>query len=95
MKTLFAYAAFALLIAVGTPIALSAHALAASDTGSKSSSTTSSTKSGSKTAMAKNQNQRSEASIACSKDADAKGLHGKARQDFRRDCMKQHQTSTH
>ena len=31
---------------------------------------------------------RSEASMACSKDADAKGLHGKARKTFRETCMK-------
>jgi psiF repeat len=31
---------------------------------------------------------RSEVSIACSKDADAKGLHGKARKTFRKECMK-------
>lgn len=92
MKTLFASAALALLVAVGTPIALSGHAHAASGINSKSSSATSPTKNGSKTAMVKK--ERSEASITCSKKADAKGLHGKARQDFRRDCMKQHPTST-
>ena len=31
---------------------------------------------------------RSEASMACSKDADAKNLHGKARKTFRETCMK-------
>ena len=32
--------------------------------------------------------QRSARSIECSKEADAKGLHGKARQVFRRKCKK-------
>ena len=31
---------------------------------------------------------KSEASIACSKDADTKGLHGKDRKKFRETCMK-------
>ena len=31
---------------------------------------------------------RSEASIDCSKQADEKGLHGKARRHFRAKCMK-------
>lgn len=31
---------------------------------------------------------KSEASIACSKDADAKNLHGKPRKNFREACMK-------
>jgi hypothetical protein len=31
---------------------------------------------------------RSTASIACSKEADAKGLHGKARKKFRSECKK-------
>lgn len=32
--------------------------------------------------------QRSAISISCSKQADAKGLHGKDREKFRRGCMK-------
>jgi len=31
---------------------------------------------------------RSESSVACSKQADEKGLHGKARKHFRKECMK-------
>ena len=32
---------------------------------------------------------RSAASLECSKEADAKGLHGKERKKFRADCKKQ------
>ena len=32
---------------------------------------------------------RSPASLACSADADANGLHGKDRQRFRRECLRQ------
>ncbi len=32
--------------------------------------------------------ERSAISVKCSQDADAKGLHGKARHKFRSDCMK-------
>ena len=38
-------------------------------------------------------NERSPASLACSADADAKGLHGKDRQRFRRACIREHRTA--
>lgn len=31
---------------------------------------------------------RTPESLACSKEADAKGLHGKPRKEFRKDCIK-------
>lgn len=39
-------------------------------------------------AAPKAEKPRSAASIDCSKQADAKGLHGKERKKFRSDCMK-------
>ena len=38
---------------------------------------------------AKAEKPRSAASLECSKEADAKGLHGKERKKFRSDCKKQ------
>jgi invasion protein IalB len=38
---------------------------------------------------AKAQKPRSAASIECSKQADAKGLHGKERKKFRSECLKE------
>jgi hypothetical protein len=35
---------------------------------------------------------RSAASMECSKEADAKGLHGKARKKFRKDCVRAKKT---
>jgi hypothetical protein len=43
---------------------------------------------GSALAQVKNQPARSAASLECSKQADAKGLHGKARKSFRAKCLK-------
>jgi len=40
-------------------------------------------------APAKAEKPRSAASLECSKEADAKGLHGKERKKFRADCKKQ------
>lgn len=40
-------------------------------------------------AAAKAQKPRSAASIECSKQADAKGLHGKERKKFRSECLKE------
>jgi psiF repeat len=37
----------------------------------------------------KTQKPRSAASLECSKEADAKGLHGKERKKFRSDCKKE------
>jgi hypothetical protein len=37
----------------------------------------------------KTEKPRSAASLACSKQADEKGLHGKERKKFRSDCMKE------
>jgi hypothetical protein len=42
----------------------------------------------SETAASKMTKPHSAASIECSKEADAKGLHGKARKKFRADCKK-------
>lgn len=39
-------------------------------------------------ASAKDQKPRSAKSIECSKQADAKGLHGKARHKFRSECKR-------
>ncbi len=39
-------------------------------------------------AIAKDKKPRTEASIECSKQADAKGLHGKERKTFRASCKK-------
>jgi len=39
-------------------------------------------------AQTKDQPARSAASLACSKQADEKGLHGKARKSFRAKCLK-------
>ncbi|HVX79061.1 MAG TPA: PsiF family protein [Bradyrhizobium sp.] len=36
---------------------------------------------------------RSAASLECSKEADAKGLHGKARKKFRKDCVRAQKTN--
>jgi invasion protein IalB len=41
------------------------------------------------TPMAKAEKPHSAASLECSKEADAKGLHGKERKKFRSDCKKQ------
>jgi hypothetical protein len=38
---------------------------------------------------AKTEKPRSAASLECSKEADAKGLHGKERKKFRQECKKQ------
>ncbi|HUN99564.1 MAG TPA: PsiF family protein [Bradyrhizobium sp.] len=43
------------------------------------------------TTMAKK--PRSAASMECSKEADAKGLHGKARKKFRKDCVRAKKTN--
>jgi psiF repeat len=43
---------------------------------------------GSALAQVKNQPPRSAASLECSKQADEKGLHGKARKSFRAKCLK-------
>jgi hypothetical protein len=40
-------------------------------------------------ATTKSTKPRSAASLECSKEADAKGLHGKERKKFRADCKKQ------
>ena len=40
-------------------------------------------------APAKTEKPRSAASLECSKEADAKGLHGKERKKFRAECKKQ------
>ncbi|MGB6919655.1 MAG: PsiF family protein [Methylovirgula sp.] len=45
-------------------------------------------KSASKSAGSTMAKQRSPQSIACSKQADAKGLHGTERKKFRKSCMK-------
>ncbi|RFB79625.1 PsiF family protein [Methylovirgula sp. 4M-Z18] len=39
-------------------------------------------------AMKKSSSTRTAASMACSKDADAQNIHGKARKKFMRDCKK-------
>ena len=41
------------------------------------------------TPAAKAEKPRSAASLECSKEADAKGLHGKERKKFRSDCKKE------
>ncbi|CAN5360939.1 PsiF family protein [soil metagenome] len=41
-----------------------------------------------KTAAPKEKTEHSAASLECSKQADAKGLHGKERKKFRSDCKK-------
>jgi phosphate-selective porin len=41
-----------------------------------------------KTAAPKEKTERTAASLECSKQADAKGLHGKERKKFRSDCKK-------
>lgn len=43
---------------------------------------------------AKAEKPRSAASIECSKQADAKGLHGKERKKFRSECMKEAKAGT-
>jgi hypothetical protein len=43
-------------------------------------------------AQTKSPPQRSAASLECSKQADAKGLHGKARKSFRSKCLKSMKT---
>jgi hypothetical protein len=40
-------------------------------------------------AFASNDKPRSQASMECSKQADAKGLHGKTRKEFRANCKKE------
>jgi len=46
------------------------------------------------TAAAKAEKPRSAASIECSKQADAKGLHGKERKKFRSECLKETKAGT-
>jgi invasion protein IalB len=47
------------------------------------------TKTESKAPSAEEKKARSAASLECSKQADAKSLHGKERKTFRRQCMKE------
>lgn len=79
ISSLFAAAGVALLLA--GPGAY-AHSKAATHTAAATATTA-------KTTTAKKASKpRSAASLECSKEADAKGLHGKARKKFRSSCMK-------
>jgi hypothetical protein len=79
IKTAIAAAALAFALSTG------AMAQTATDTTKSTTATTKTVKAPKVKAPAK---PRSEASMACSKDADAKNLHGKARKTFRETCMK-------
>jgi invasion protein IalB len=70
-------AAFASLLLISTAIAQTAAPAAKTDTPAAKSDTT------------KAPVVHSAASIECSKEADAKGLHGKERKKFRSDCKKE------
>lgn len=88
MKTLIAQAAIALLVTVG--------AAAISGPGQAQTMGGTTTAPGKmapapkKTATApKDKKPRTAASVECSKRADAKHLHGKSREEFRKNCLKQ------
>lgn len=77
LSPLFAAAAAATLLLAGPTFAQSTAAPAAkSETAAPAK------------AMKKTSKARSAESVECSKQADAKGLHGKARKKFRSDCIK-------
>ena len=74
------------IAAVAIAFALSTSVMAEPAAGTGTTTTTTKTK---KVKGAKGPAKpRSEASIACSKEADAKNLHGKPRKEFRETCMK-------
>lgn len=80
ISSLFAAAGVALLLAGSGAYA---HSKAATHTAAAATTTTAKT-----TTAKKASKPRSAASLECSKEADAKGLHGKARKKFRSSCMK-------
>jgi psiF repeat len=81
ISSLFAAASVAMLLA--GPAAY-AHSKAAPHT----TTVAANTKTAKTTTAKKTAKPRSAASMECSKEADAKGLHGKARKKFRSGCMK-------
>jgi hypothetical protein len=81
ISSLFAAAGVALLLAGP---ATYAHAKAAPHTTGAAATT----KTAKTTTAKKASKPRSAASLECSKEADAKGLHGKARKKFRSSCMR-------
>ena len=76
------------IAAVAIAFALSTGAMAEPAAGTATTTTTTTTKVKKAKAPKGPTKPRSEASMACSKDADAKNLHGKARKTFRETCMK-------
>jgi hypothetical protein len=78
LSTLFAAAAVSSLLLAGPAFAQGAATPAKSDAAAAA---------GSKTSKA-----RSAESLECSKEADAKGLHGKERKKFRSECVKNAKT---
>ena len=77
LSPLFAAAAAATLLLAGPAFAQSTAAPAAKSETAAPAKT-----------MKKMSKARSPESLECSKQADAKGLHGKARKKFRSDCVK-------
>ena len=79
LSSLFAAAAVSSLLLAGPVLAQSATAPAAGTTAPAAAPA----------ASTKTTKARSPESLECSKQADAKGLHGKDRKKFRSDCMKE------
>ncbi|MBP0111165.1 MULTISPECIES: PsiF family protein [Bradyrhizobium] len=79
-----AAAALASLLVTGTAFAQTAAPAAKTETKTDAAATTDK----------KAPKERSAESLECSKQADAKGLKGKERKKFRRDCMKEAKAGT-
>lgn len=79
-----AVVALASLLATGTPFAQTAAPAAKTDTKTDTAAT----------ADRKAPKERTAESLECSKQADAKGLKGKERKKFRRECMKEAKAGT-
>lgn len=80
MRSTFLIAATAALLAFGTA--------ASAQTASPPTGSSNTMAPTARAPTGKAQAPRSEASLACSKQADEKGLHGKARKTFRSACMR-------
>ena len=74
--------------AAATALILSGPVLAQTPTPATPAAPAASAQPATKTAPAKTKPERTAASLDCSKQADAKGLHGKERHKFRSECKK-------
>jgi hypothetical protein len=85
-RTIVAALAAVTLLSCGSTAALSQAAQPATPPGAKSAPPAATMPA--PAASDKTSQPRSAVSIECSKEADAKGLHGKARREFRSECRK-------